>query len=158
MKTFLTNCIKSYFLWYFAIVINIFILFYFFLLPRASFLLEHPGYSYKDIRMSTGTSDNKNVNAKAFKLAYEIKDLIPENSTIIYDRGNQTSLNAMKQILFPREVHFKHEFQFISMDQLSNGIYFLTKKKSNKYCNANNSKSIKVLNDGWYLCHESIKF
>ena len=158
MKTFLTNCIKSYFLWYFAIVINIFILFYFFLLPRASFFLEHPGYSYKDIRMSTSTSDNKNINAMAFKLAYEIKDLIPENSTIIYEGLNLTSKNAMIQVLFPREVHFEHEFQFISRDQFSKEIFFLTKKISNKYCNANNSEGIKILDDGWYLCHESIKF
>ena len=169
MKTFLVKCLKFHFVWYFAIVINIFILFYFFLLPRASFLLEHPGYSYKDIRMSTSTSDNKNINAMAFKLAYEIKDLIPENSTILYEGTNlslnhvnkidvSNTLNVMTQILFPREVRSERDFQFTSRDQFLNEIFFLTKKKSNKYCNANNSKSIKILNDGWYLCHESIKF
>ncbi len=154
MKAFLTNCIRGYFLWYFAIAINASILIYFFLLPRASFLLEHPGYSHKDIRMSKGTSDIKNVNALAFKLAYEIKDLTPENSAITFSDKeiNLTSKTAMIQILFPRGVYFKNEFRLISRAQFSNEIFYLTKKESNKYCNANNSKNIKILNDGWYLC------
>ena len=104
--------------------------------------------------MSKRTSDIKNVNALAFKLAYEIKDLTPENSAITFSDKeiNLTSKTAMIQILFPRGVYFKNEFRLISRAQFSNEIFYLTKKESNKYCNANNSKNIKILNDGWYLC------
>ena len=154
MNIFLIKCFRYYLLWYFAIAVNTIVLFYFFLLPRASFLLKNPGYSHKDVRMSTGTSDNKNVNAIAFKLAYEIKDLTPENSAITFSNKeiNLTSKAAMIQILFPRGVYFKEKFQFISRAQFSNEIFYLFKKESNKYCNANNSKNIKILNDVWYLC------
>ena len=155
MNAFLTNYIRGYFFWYIAIAINLSILVYFFLLPRALFLLNNPGYSHKDIRMSAGTSDNKNVNAIAFKLAYEIKSLTPENAAIIFsDREiNLTSKTAMIRILFPREVYFEHEYKILSKTKLSNLMFDLTKKKSSKYCHDNNRKIIKLIEGGWNLCH-----
>ena len=134
MKIFLIKCFRCYFLWYFSIAINLSILVYFFLFPRASFLLENPGYTHKDIRISKGTLDNKNVNATAFKLAYEIKDLTPEKSAITFSQYelNLTSKTAMIRILFPREVYFEHEYEILPKAELSDLMFVLTKKKSKK--------------------------
>lgn len=155
MKTLLIKHFGYYIIWYCAIAINTSILFYFFLLPRASFLLEHPGYSHKDIRMSRGTLDNKNFNALAFKLAYEIKNMTPKNSTIIFSNKeiNLTEKVAMLQILFPREVYFEHEYEILPEAELADLGFLLTKKGFKENCKGNGQKIIRVLEDEWYLCH-----
>ena len=154
MKAFLVKCLKFHLVWYFTIAINSCILFYFFFLPRASFLVKNPGYDHKGIRESNGTSDNRNVNALAFKLAYKTKELTSEKSTIILSdkQLNHTSRVAIIRILFPRGIYFEDELQNHPLAKHSSEIYYLTSNKIKHCDNINNKKIIKIPEGEWYLC------
>lgn len=156
MITFSRRYFNDYLVWYCAIAVNMILLGYFFLLPRISYILNNPSYTEKEIRLSIGTRDNKNVNDWLYKVAYKVKEIAPENSTIVV-LNTTAPIHQLVQVLSPRRVYFDSEFQRFSDKKNLNNLYFLSNTELKDNCRSGTQKTINVPGHKWYLCSHSAK-
>ena len=91
------------------IVLNIFILAYVFLIPRAQFMIDHWKWEYEALMETAGAVDIPNQYSKTYKVANQIKRVTNKNSIILMPTDNWefgSNRSVIIQRLYPRKVYF----------------------------------------------------
>jgi hypothetical protein len=96
---------------------NLIVLIIFFLLPRGQFLLAQKNLTRNQLMETTGSGDMPNQLARTYQVVNRIKELTPEGATIFMPPGDRLEgsfRSAAIQILYPREIFFGEDENFVS--------------------------------------------
>ena len=91
------------------IVLNIFVLAYMFLIPRAQFISAHWNLSSETLMETTGAKDTPNQYSRNYRVANQIRKITGETSIILMpgdDWEFSSSRSVMIQRLYPRKIYF----------------------------------------------------
>ena len=92
-----------------VIVLNIFVLAFVFLIPRAQFMVDHWGWTTEALMETTGARDTPNQYPKTYRMVNQIRKVLTENSIILMPPDNWefgSSRSAVIQRLYPHKVYF----------------------------------------------------
>ncbi len=91
------------------IALNIFVLSYVFLIPRAKFIIHNRGLNSETLMEMQGAMDTPNQYSKTYKVANQIRKVTKEDSIILMPTDNWefgSNRSVMIQRLYPRKVYF----------------------------------------------------
>tara|TARA_B100000686_G_C16773456_1_gene966800 strand:- start:362 stop:841 length:480 start_codon:yes stop_codon:yes gene_type:complete len=97
------------------IALNIFVLAYVFLIPRAQFIIDHWEWDSEALMEIQGAMDIPNQYSKTYKVANHIRNSTNKDSVILMPADNWefgSNRSVVIQRLYPREVYFMGDESF----------------------------------------------
>ena len=91
------------------IIFNIFVLAYFFFLPRTNFIIDHWKWEHEELMETEGVMDTPNQYSKTYKVANQIRKFTKKNSIILMPPDNWefgSNRAVIIQRLYPRKLYF----------------------------------------------------
>lgn len=89
------------FLFYLIIFGNISLLIIYFAFPGIQFIYKHPDLDFKQVLISNNLKGIKNIYRSGNKLAFKIKENIPDNATVFFPDEEISGAFSIKNIIFP---------------------------------------------------------
>lgn len=125
------------------IALNIFVLSFVFLIPRAQFMAEHWGWEAEALMETSGAWDTPNQYFKTYKVTNRIRQITADDSIIFMPPDNEvfgSSRSVVIQRLYPRKVYFSGDPEFgqaLLQANPSKGFYVVFNEGWGKeYCGA----------------------
>ena len=140
-----------------VIALNILVLVFVFLIPRAKFMVDHWGWESEALMESSGVMDTPNQYSETYKVVNQIRKFVTENSIIFMPLNNENfglSRSVIIQLLYPRKIYFSGDAGFAQVlwqKNLLKEVYVVLKEQRGKeYCEIESMKSLS--SSGFVIC------
>jgi len=95
-----------------VIVLNVFVMAFVFLIPRAQFMVNHWGWKAEALMESSGAMDTPNQYSETYKVANQVRKIATQDS-VVYMPADKWGFGLNKSVviqrLYPRKVYFSEE-------------------------------------------------
>jgi len=139
------------------IALNIFVLAFVFLIPRAQFIIDHWGRNAETLMETSGAKDTPNQYAKTYEVVNSIRKITREDSIIFIPAENGeigSNRSVVIQRLYPRKVFFSGDPEsvksFSKASKLPNAYIVFSESGRRELCAKESVKYLEV--EGIGIC------
>ena len=100
------------------IALNIFVLAFVFLIPRAQLIVDQWGESVETLMETSGAKDTPNQYSKTYRVANSIQKIVGNDSIVIMPPDSRkfvSNRSVLIQRLYPRKIYFSGEDGFVDL-------------------------------------------